>query len=344
MDLGNDNYQTADTQNSKRSCVIRPYTYLFAPLNAGKVHSFTHYDPFANIIPELNTTTMSSNYNSLNRLSKSNSSASLDIIQLISSTANNSMDSGISINTSSYNESDISDFPNNLSTSKKIYQSTKKIKYDHYYPDNQCASIQILQHTSQINFDAPKPNNFIFRVPLPPKNNERKKISSPRRYPRWKKSKSCFTLPNVQTTSYPTRFCKVNSLPDLFTRHDPGLEECLWQDINVKKNRKIRKVVRRRSRRPSLSNVWDDINFSFTFKRSMKVNPSIKKSLNSEFMEKNKLSCGLFPSPTKSIKLLTPSPLKNPRSDNTTPLCRKEKFAKRRKFEGQPIRMVISFF
>lgn len=225
-------------------------------------------------------------------------------------------------------------FINVLTSTNDSQPSTNAMKRkNEFYMDYDCESVQLLQHTSVPNFATPiiiQDNDNDCSQSRNSIKGALKKMMIPPRYVKWKKSKANFTLLKSKMSLSNSQFGKVSCHSNLFNNRDQHVaNDC--------------------SLSSSVSSLLVDINFPFTYKRSMKINScKIDTSSENKCTQQCKLSGGLFRIPSKTRK--TRHHFKYAKHFVTSTLASKvhtpkQKYIKSRKIIGyRPFRTVLPFF
>ncbi|XP_043274969.1 protein ECT2 isoform X3 [Venturia canescens] len=105
-------------------------------------------------------------------------------------------------------------------------------------------------------------------------SSSHKKIIIPRRYVRWRKSKSCFAIPKITTPDH-SKFVKTHSHPNLEKKHDSFVSDQFINDSPplCRKSNYSSSTLKLAT---NLLAKMSEINFPHTFKQSMQVSPARK--------------------------------------------------------------------
>ncbi|XP_063973699.1 protein ECT2 isoform X3 [Diachasmimorpha longicaudata] len=284
-DLGNNRYKIADTSNiNSRICFDHPY-YLFAPLHNEKPELCTGlklppYRP--KIFPPKEKVLGAEDKDISTSHDSLISSSTLESMVSNESLKNQSQDSAICMDyTSKESLSSVNLTRNDSGTSSSIHISSEGMRLFKEVSD--C-------HETAVNY---------FKRNGPTK----------RRF-RWRRSRSCFILPPLDTSNQ-SRFVKIYSQPNLSKKNDDDDEDFLTDSstLNSRKfqpsrKRKLWNRYQSRGRRgaPSLMSILDNVNFPFVPKRSIQRNGRVDPSKGFPPKFSQTVSCGALPHLSKGIQ------------------------------------------
>ncbi|XP_034949026.1 protein ECT2 isoform X2 [Chelonus insularis] len=226
----------------------------------------------------------------------------------------------------SFNESDMLNERNNFLSSTKILQNINNLK-----------------------------NNY-FKKPLSINDNNlfKKKHIIPRRYLKWKKSKSCFTLPSFTATANQSQSLK-KQCSNTSLKQEENIDEYLCKEMNQKMKKhqsrlSISKYPYYYQSAPSFSSSSSsihDMTFPLSFKQcSTQISPH---TINDFKIKRRSLSCSFFSTQSKSTRLSLPNLPRYPKglirdisaSVDFKSNLQKEKYFKIKQRKDAPSLMVV---
>ncbi|XP_015113706.1 protein ECT2 isoform X2 [Diachasma alloeum] len=277
-DLGNNSYKIADTSTlNSRICFDHP-CYLFAPLYEEKPQSFSGFkvppDP-QKLLP-LQETALGEEDKEISTSQDSLiSSSTSESVSINESLKNQSQDSAICMDytgkESSSNE--------NLNCNDSVTSTSTQISPEGLRLFKEASGC----HEGAVNYS---------------------KRNAPTRRPfRWRRSRSCFILPPLDTSNQ-SRFVKIYSQPNLSKRSEDEDLSVDSSTLNPRKFSRKRKPwghYQQRGRRgsPSLLSILDNVNFPFVSKRSSQLDGRADPSKEFQPKFSQNFSSGALPNFSK---------------------------------------------